>query len=233
MSVYLLVSDIHANYPAFSAVLDDSPSYDSLICLGDILGVCGYPHETVAEIQSMDTKSVLCGNHDISLIEHEQGLITNRALSRFEYQLTDTELTHKQTQWLEKKQAYSYVDDENMLLSHAYPTKEHAAGISPGNPGLKKRDYIQAASFIPNDREFTFVGHTHQQALLDCRAFEHDITIANPGSVGMPVQSDAKYATVDTELDPGERVTLHSTEYDSSTTIRTLQEKDCPVEWWK
>ena len=63
----LILSDIHANYTALQAVLQDAGQVDQIWCAGDLVdyGVC--PHETVAWFRSHEVRCV-SGNHDRHLL---------------------------------------------------------------------------------------------------------------------------------------------------------------------
>lgn len=60
-----LFSDIHANLPAFKAMLQDldSQSPDAVYCLGDLVGYHIYPNEVINEIRERGI-GTLKGNHD-------------------------------------------------------------------------------------------------------------------------------------------------------------------------
>lgn len=60
-----LFSDIHANLPAFKAMLDDMDEQkpDAAYCLGDLVGYHIYPNEVVEEIRRRGI-GTLKGNHD-------------------------------------------------------------------------------------------------------------------------------------------------------------------------
>jgi len=61
---YLVISDIHANFPALDAVLRDSAGeWDRIICLGDIVGYGPYPNECIRELSRLPVSAVP-GNHD-------------------------------------------------------------------------------------------------------------------------------------------------------------------------
>src|SRR5262249_35964050 len=61
----LIVSDIHANWPALSAVVAEEP-YDRLICLGDIVDYGPHPRLCLAYIRQ-HADWVIRGNHDNAL----------------------------------------------------------------------------------------------------------------------------------------------------------------------
>ena len=63
-----LFSDIHANLPAFEAVLADLDSRkpDAVYCLGDLIGYNVWPNEVIAEIRKRGI-ATLAGNHDLKV----------------------------------------------------------------------------------------------------------------------------------------------------------------------
>src|SRR3972149_303792 len=67
---YAIISDIHANLAAFTAVLDDIKGrggVDSVWCLGDIVGYGPDPHECIEALRQIDHICV-AGNHDLAAI---------------------------------------------------------------------------------------------------------------------------------------------------------------------
>jgi len=63
-----LISDIHSNLEALSAVLSrlDNMSVDKVICLGDIVGYGANPVECIKLVKE-NCDVVLAGNHDFLL----------------------------------------------------------------------------------------------------------------------------------------------------------------------
>ena len=60
----LIISDIHANYTAFDAVLKHSEGeWDFVWCLGDVVGYGPDPNECVQRLKSLP-QLCLAGNHD-------------------------------------------------------------------------------------------------------------------------------------------------------------------------
>lgn len=195
MSKFVLVSDIHGNYPALRAVIDAEGAYETeYIVLGDIHGLNAYPHltqETVREVGDF----VLAGNHDKGIFEYGEGHVVSDELSEFELQHTLSNLSAEQVEWM---LALSYLkvltrNGERICLCHAYPWPSHASGYEPGNAGVKKRDVTQVAATVSDDYDWVFHGHTHEQYDLDCSKFGHDVHFVNPGSLGY----DHTYSVVD------------------------------------
>jgi predicted phosphodiesterase len=65
---YAMVSDIHANLPAWNAVLTDIATHriDRIICLGDLVGYGPYPAEVLQSVHS-HVDAITMGNHDAAV----------------------------------------------------------------------------------------------------------------------------------------------------------------------
>ena len=63
---YLVISDIHGNLPALTAVLRDCPpeAYDRLLVLGDLVGYGAEPGGVIERIRALTPHVVVRGNHD-------------------------------------------------------------------------------------------------------------------------------------------------------------------------
>ncbi|RZK66551.1 MAG: metallophosphoesterase, partial [Pedobacter sp.] len=74
-----LFSDIHANLPAFMAMLEDldEQAPDAIYCLGDLIGYNVWPNEVIAEIRRRGI-ATLAGNHDLKV---ENLITTPQSLS--------------------------------------------------------------------------------------------------------------------------------------------------------
>lgn len=75
----LVVSDVHANAPAFEAVIRDARrrGFDQALFLGDLVGYYPYPNESAALLRDLAPAHVLLGNHDalmLALYDGEQTL---------------------------------------------------------------------------------------------------------------------------------------------------------------
>lgn len=229
MSKYCVISDIHGNYPALQSVINDTEGIDKYICTGDILGIMGFPRKTVDTIKEISDYTIV-GNHDISLIHYNQGLVSDDEISQYELELTYNNLNGEQVKWLSNLD--SYIEKDEFIISHAQPFKSKSSGLE--NDGIYKRDYIELAGSLSSDTlnnvNFILLGHTHQQASLNCTKFGYkDLIILNSGSVGQPTQysdhteSDlniADYSIIDTDKITYEQ---KSVKYDFDKVVNKLK----------
>ncbi|MBU4201034.1 MAG: metallophosphatase family protein [Verrucomicrobia bacterium] len=66
----LFIADVHANLPAFEAVLRDAGTVDETIFLGDILDFGPHPAACVDRLQRLNARAIL-GNHDLAILARE------------------------------------------------------------------------------------------------------------------------------------------------------------------
>jgi len=64
----LVISDVHANYTALEAVLNDASSIDEVWCLGDLVGYGPDPNECINRLKNLPKLSCVVGNHDAALM---------------------------------------------------------------------------------------------------------------------------------------------------------------------
>ena len=65
----LVISDIHANYTALMAVLNDAGQVDETWCLGDFVGYGPDPNAVVEEVHDIANLTCILGNHDMAVIK--------------------------------------------------------------------------------------------------------------------------------------------------------------------
>lgn len=240
MSKICVFGDVHGNYPALRAVVKDTDA-DKYICTGDILGLMGYPHKTTALVKSLSDISVI-GNHDVSIIHMNQGLVSDPNLSQFEYGISKKLLTSEDINWFKSKD--SYVEKHPYLVAHAQPFPDNSSGLK-NQRQYKKKDFVTLASNVnenkykSDDINYILKGHTHQQAHLDCSKFGYDYTIVNPGSVGQITTyadktssdiNEADYSIIDTDKN---KVYNKSVEYDFEKVINRLNKLNAPDKIYK
>lgn len=232
---YALLADIHANLPAFRAVLDDinhRGGVEELWCLGDIVGYGPYPGQCI-ELLRQQKHTCIAGNHDL-------GVIGKLALSDFNpdaayaCRWTSQQLSAGDFEYLESLPLVLEKDDFTLVHgSPREPVWEYL--ISKGN-ARENFSYLKT--------RFCLVGHSHMPLIFkqeedgNCSFIPLSVSIGqvlgknrmivNPGSVGQPRDGDprASYAIYDSDSGV---VRLYRVEYDISATQLEMTKKNLPV----
>ena len=204
-----IFSDIHANYAALKAVLEDADKLNcrSFICLGDIAGYHCQINECIELLKELQGLVLIKGNHDQYLIDNTGCPRSKHVTSTLSYQ--HAVIKSKNLEWL--SQGLSHYSLGDSYFTH-------------GGPADRLEQYIYRVSDEIFPREFTqlFVGHTHVQIVLNV---ENKI-FCNPGSVGQPRDGDARAAYV-VLSDEGE-ITLRRVAYDISQTQQAMKAAGFP-----
>ncbi len=225
-----IISDIHANLPAFRAVLahaKDGGAIDGLWCLGDTVGYGPHPNECIAELRSYDNRTV-AGNHDLAACG-KMGTEDFNEAAASAAQWTESQLTGD---------ARSYLEGLPMTLEEGDFTFVHGSLRWPEWEYLLSTEQAQA-QFELQKTPFSLVGHTHLPAVCaedesvpptlrsagDGERLElgEKRWIINPGGVGQPRDGDprASYAIYDSE---DASITFSRVEYDIPATQKAMIE---------
>ena len=229
----LVLSDIHANYTALMAVLEDAGDVDETWCLGDVVGYGPDPNACVEELRERPMLTCLLGNHDVAAI----GKIPLEMFNG------DARLS---LIWHEKVLAPSNAD---FLRSLPDNTKvRNDVTLAHGSPRDPIWEYIintlsARLNFDYFDTNWCFVGHSHIQCMFMLNEGLDRITldspkvgepiksngraILNPGSVGQPRDRDprAAYAI----FDPGAKTwESRRVEYDVKEVQDRMREAKLP-----
>ncbi len=210
----LVVSDIHANWPALAAI--DEP-HDFAICLGDLVDYGPDPAACVRWSMA-HARHAIRGNHDHGAaqgikVKGEHGY---RYLTRVTRPLVWDALGPEERRYLlELPLTCRFnVGGRRFLLVHGTPR-------DPLDEYLMRDPETWAKRLHDADADVVCVGHSHMQ--FNLRA-GHAVVI-NPGSVGNPRDGDprAAYAVID-----GNRVELKRVEYPVEETIARLDASPLP-----
>jgi predicted phosphodiesterase len=188
----LIISDIHSNLAAFTAVLNRTrEDRDLILCLGDLVGYGPDPNECV-ELAAEVSACILGGNHDLAA----GGVISTgdfSSLAKKSHEWTESVLSAANKAYLSQlKSRLEYREDapEPILLSHGGP-------VDPVWSYIFSEADAEAAF-----RVFTFsrcfFGHTHLPSVFMCPAIV---------SEGGPVFSTGFYGDRDTMVETGDRDT--------------------------
>jgi predicted phosphodiesterase len=225
----LVISDIHSNLSALEAVLDSAGRYDTVWCLGDLVGYGPDPNECIAKVRTLPNLVCVRGNHDAATLgEMDQQTFNHEA------SLAITWTKH-------------VIDAASKEFLLELPEKQVVGEItlvhgSPRNPVWEYvMDYVTALQCFPYfETSLCLVGHTHVPALWQQNpgenpAIVHDYlkmnisgrSILNPGSVGQPRDRDrrASFALFDPDSSTWE---LRRVEYDIASVQQRIQKAGLP-----
>lgn len=181
----LILSDIHANFPALRSVLDDAGPFNQLICLGDIVGYYPYVNEVIEMLRAVEPKLCIRGNHDDALV---RGISTNSRSADLAIQKQRQVITSENLKFLEALPVTirTNIDGRDFFLFHG----------TPSDP-LNGRDPFFQTTALPEGVHCC--GHTHipMHHKSSCAPF---FDVINPGSCGFPRDRNpsASYAILDT-----------------------------------
>ena len=183
-----LISDLHANLVALTAVLADidRSHVDRLICLGDVATLGAHPNEILRLLRERGCPCIM-GNHDEFLLDpklveqYPSPPIVAQAIDWCRARLSDEELAFLRTFAAGLEIA---LDEHNtLLLFHGSP-RSHLEDLLATTPP-DELDRLLAG------RTATVMagGHTHLQMLRQHRGS----LLVNPGSVGAPFEIFAEH----------------------------------------
>ena len=202
---FVVLSDIHGNYPALQEVVDTEGYDKEYMVLGDIHGLNAYPEQTLDLVKEI-SNFTLAGNHDKAIFELGEGHVNSDKLSEFELYHTLSNLNSNDVEWMLDLSHLGVIqrDDSRICITHAYPFPETASGYEAGNGGVDKGSVTEVASVVGDDYDYVMHGHTHEQYELNCQRFGHDVHFINPGTLGY----EGKYAVVYTDTNDVELKTV-------------------------
>ena len=236
----LILSDIHGNLEALTAVLAAAGDYDQLWNLGDVVGYGGSPNQVIDVIEKVASLNVR-GNHDRVCCGAASALGFN-PVARAAALWTLKELTPAHIQWL-KDMPQGPVTPH--LNGHGGTTPQfidvtcvHGSPLNEDQYILNMRDAWGALQAMTTD--ITFFGHTHVQGAFSrtgdrwneihptfrtrkgpeswsMEALPGTRNLINPGSVGQPRDNDwrAAFAIYESGKEQGAaEVTYHRVPYD-------------------
>ena len=228
----LVVSDIHSNLEALTAVIadaNDSGGFDEMWALGDLVGYGPDPAACIELLRRHGAKCV-AGNHDLA-VSGKMGVEMFNEYAAAAARWTTGQLGETELEYL-----------------RALPLRMEMHGFTTvhGSPRDPVWEYVvnsaaALAAFEDIETRLCLVGHSHVPFL--CRledgapAFRlatgrpEDLSdgraIVNPGSVGQPRDGDprASYAIYDSD---SEAITHCRVEYDIPATQRKMHERGLP-----
>jgi putative phosphoesterase len=206
----LLVSDIHANWPALQAL---NEPHDVCLCLGDLVDYALEPAPCLEWVRH-NVQHAVRGNHDHGVAQDV--VITGgngfKHLAGVTRPLTRERLKPEDVRFLAGLPVTRMLtlDDQRFLLVHATPR-------DPLDEWATADADFWARRLEGVEADVICVGHTHQAYVLEVGSK----LVVNPGSIGLPRDGDprAAYAVLEDR-----EVELKRVEYPVEDTVRTIQE---------
>jgi predicted phosphodiesterase len=231
---YAIISDIHGNTEALTAVLEDIEKVggvDGVWCLGDVTGYGPEPGACIDRLKDLVSVCV-AGNHDRGSIEKLDLSVFN-PLGQAALRWIQQQLNAGQQAWLGTLPLSAA--DGDFRLVHASPSDPLLEYVL--STGIAERNF-------PFFKErYCFFGHTHLPEVYKmegglCTAASlvpgvglmlgETKLMINPGSVGQPRDGDARasYGILDTD---GNVFRLHRVAYDIEVTQAKIMKAGLPV----
>jgi predicted phosphodiesterase len=233
---YLILSDIHSNHEALSAVLSfvQRKRWDKAVVLGDLVGYGANPNQAVDRVRSLRPLMAIRGNHDKVCSGIENGELFNRvALEAAMW--TRRKLTRANLRWLHDLPEGPAVVDGAFAISHGTPIDEDAYIFGE----------IEALNvFRQTSYPVCFFGHSHFPVVfgLSTEAITTLLTnggtcryklkpgvryLINPGSVGQPRDADPRAAWMLLDLER-RQAWFRRVEYDVAKTQQEIRDRGLP-----
>ena len=185
MQRILVAADIHANLPAFEAVVDGAGRVDACIVLGDVVGYGPHPAECISLLSELVHELptwAIVGNHDTCALDHagswQGGVVGNGAEwdAWTAAQLDDAAATFLRQQ--PPDIAATFHGTPTYLCHHQSPLSSHVDDATVAEE-LETWEHAEGTALV-------LFGHFHRQ--IDWLV--GDTRMVNSGSVGQPRGND-------------------------------------------
>ncbi|HMI28626.1 MAG TPA: metallophosphoesterase family protein [Gaiellaceae bacterium] len=226
-----VISDVHANYHALEAVLEeiDAAGVDAVWCLGDTVGYGPRPNDCCATVQR---RAGLClvGNHDLVVLgELTVSDFNDEAAAAAVW--TSQVLTQESRRFLESLKPFAEVDGVDLF---------HASARDPVWEYVLTEEAARATLAL-SDAPLVLVGHSHVALALTLEgedvhgglaAADAEVELKgrwllNPGSVGQPRDGDPRAAWLLLDLER-RFAAFHRVAYSIEETQSEMRERGLP-----
>lgn len=238
---YAVLSDIHSNLEALTAVVDAlaSERIDRYLCLGDVVGYGADPEACLAKLQSCQAV-IVGGNHDVACVgKLDLGWFHHTAQAAISW--TRDRLSFTDLDTLRRFPLTDVVEPFTLVHgSLRHPERfEYLVDLA------QAVDTMMACQTL-----ICLVGHTHSPCLIEFNRRTRRVTrvltsaqeladvpytndadtwryLVNPGSVGQPRDGEprASVAVIDAER---QRVAIRRVPYDVATAQRKIRDAGLP-----
>lgn len=230
-----LISDIHANLEALTAVLAeiDQRGIKKILCLGDIIGYGPNPTDCL-DLVMQRCEWALMGNHDFAVLYEPTGFNASAEAGAY----WTREALEQEPDVNKQRLRWQFLGNLSIREKYNGALCVHASPRRPINEYIFPDDVMSAPNKITQifDRvdQCCFVGHTHVSGVFtdepdfyppdDLKGVytlnDDEKCIINPGSVGQPRDRDprASFAVLDDN-----KVEFVRVDYDIETVVAKIQ----------
>ncbi len=232
---YLIISDIHGNFPALQTVLADARPFDAIWCLGDLVGYGPDPNDCIERIREFP-HICIAGNHDWGAVGRADLYVFNND-ARQALLWTRSILEPDNLRYLADLPAAVEVEEvEGVMLAHGSPREPLWEYLL--DPGTARMNFM-AFNF-----NLGLVGHTHIPLIFEWMEDQREARtllpdwegplqlagrrlILNPGSVGQPRDGNPRssYAIYDSDTQVWE---VHRVAYAVEVTQERMRARGLP-----
>lgn len=231
---YAIVSDIHANLEALTAVFEaiDSERVHKIVSLGDLVGYYSNPDECLKLVRERVVESV-AGNHDRAAVGLKEPTWFSDSAKRG-IAWTRGHLTAASAQFLATLPLINLIDQRFLIVHGALHPRPNEDVYLTSRAEVSKS--FRALGCMDPKVDLCFFGHTHRSVVYESR----DGTISkidaeevalrpgaqyllNPGSVGQSRDRDPRASFLVFDADRA-RVRFHRVAYDVAACHRKARE---------
>jgi putative phosphoesterase len=218
MQELVIVSDIHGNLDALSAIMKNI-SHKFIFCLGDLVGYGANPDEVIEWARENNVKCVM-GNHEYGVITGDASWFNIDAQRAIFW--TRSNLKRENLDFIKKlpKKMDLEIDEIKVLFVHGSPNDPVFEYVMPETHGDLFDHYLSN-----NNVDIIGLGHTHIPFL-----YKSDKGIVfNPGSVGQPRSGDSRACYAIMRIDKKDVQIEHKlVEYDIESAASKIIEANLP-----
>jgi predicted phosphodiesterase len=229
-----VVSDVHSNLEAFSAVLEvlDREGVSLILNAGDLVGYCANPNECVS-LASETIAASVAGNHDLAVLNSSNTEFFNRNAKKSSL-WTRENLAPFSFGYLYSLPLETYLEDLNIHLAHSEI-------CFPALFDYTQTSYDASFNFpYMAESSICFVGHSHVPIVFlenegitySDASFvqipENARAIVNVGSVGQPRDGNSRscFALYDTDT---RTITFQRISYNVTKTVEKISSSGLPA----
>ena len=218
-----IFSDIHGNFQALEAVLNDikSQNCEKILCLGDLAMAGPEPEKVINFIKEQADWEIIQGNTDKFISDFNQSLI-DFMKDKFPVManalLDDVKILNENSKEYLKHlppQKELKIEGVKVLMVHGSPRKNNE-DILPDMPLEKIEEIIK-----DTQADLIFCGHTHVPCGYQTSTKQ---TVVNVGSVGRPMTKNPEACYVVADFKNGEFSIEHRfVDYDRETAAKIME----------